>query len=42
VALGFDQAGLDRVLDEFAGRNSGAAAVHRYGCLAGARGERRR
>jgi CubicO group peptidase (beta-lactamase class C family) len=36
-SLGFDQAALDRMLDDVASRNSGAVAVYRYGCLAGAR-----
>src|SRR3954451_23333547 len=36
-SLGFDQAALDRMLDDIASRNSGAVAVYRYGCLAGAR-----
>jgi CubicO group peptidase (beta-lactamase class C family) len=36
--LGFDQAALDAVLDEIANRGqTGAVAVYRYGCLAGAR-----
>jgi CubicO group peptidase (beta-lactamase class C family) len=35
--LGFDQAALDRMLDDIASRNTGAVAVYRYGCLAGAR-----
>lgn len=35
--LGFDQGDLDRMLDDIAGRNTGAVAVYRYGCLAGAR-----
>jgi CubicO group peptidase (beta-lactamase class C family) len=37
ASLGFDQAALDRMLDDIASRNSGAVAVYRYGCLAGAR-----
>jgi CubicO group peptidase (beta-lactamase class C family) len=38
-SLGFDQAALNRVLDEIAKpeRKTGAVAVYRYGCLAGAR-----
>jgi CubicO group peptidase (beta-lactamase class C family) len=36
-SLGFDQAALDRMLDDIASRNTGAVAVYRYGCLAGAR-----
>ena len=35
--LGFDQAALDRMLDDIASRNTGAVAVYRHGCLAGAR-----
>jgi CubicO group peptidase (beta-lactamase class C family) len=35
--LGIDQADLDRMLDNVASRNTGAVAVYRYGCLAGAR-----
>jgi len=36
-SLGFDQAALDGMLDDIASSNSGAVAVYRYGCLAGAR-----